>query len=193
MSVAKIVGRARIGDADVERPCRVASMKWPVTNARNDIPAPRLLTDLPVSVGGYEASPVSIRVRENKTWEVAAGDSLTLPLQIIRRAEFSGKTLSLKAFGTGFEKFKTDAKLQEDTCDIVIDTKSLKLAEGDHTVAFYGSAVAKYVYNDAALILAQAAIKKPTKEKDSKPAKPKDIVDIVVSDPVRIRVLPNRK
>lgn len=189
LTVAQIFGTAKIGDKAVQRPCRLASMKWPVTNARDDIPAPRLLADVPVSVGGQEAAPITLRASEAKVWEVTAGEKLNLPLKIIRRGEFSGKTLSLQAFGPGFEKFKQDAKLQSDTDDIEIDTKALRLPVGEHVLAFYGSAVAKYALNDAALILAKAAEKDTEAKKTTKTAKPKDIVDIVVSDPIRIRVL----
>lgn len=193
-ATAQIFGTAMIDGKKTTRPCRLASMKWPVTNARNDIPAPRLFADVPVSVGGLEAAPITIRAKEERTWEAKAGEQLTIPLNIIRRGEFSGSTIQLKAFGPGFEKVKFDAKLQEATHDAVLDLAALKIPAGEHHIAFYGRAVSKYSLNDAALILAKAAEKNTEAMKTTaKKSKPKDIVDILVSDPIHIRVLPADK
>ena len=45
MEVARLVGRAQINGATVSHPCRVASMTWPVKDATQEIPKPRLLAD----------------------------------------------------------------------------------------------------------------------------------------------------
>ena len=245
MGAAQIFATAKIGDREVRRPVRLASMKWPVVNARNDIPAPRLFADVPVSVGGAEGSPITIRAKADKVFEAKAGSKLKIPLQLVRRGEFSGANISLKAFGSGFEKCAFDAPLKSDSHDAELDLAALRVPEGEHTIAFYGRAVAKYKYNEAALILAEAAKNKaasdaqkmaakakklgdaakaaPAAEKAkadeaakaaaaeqkaaekasataasrfkaaSSRSRPKDIVDIFVSEPIRIRVLPADK
>ncbi len=177
LGTAKLFGRATLNGEEVRRPCELASMRWPVKNHTSDIPAPRLFTDLPVSVGGSELAPITIRAAEKKIWEVKVGGKLTIPLRLIRRGEFSGSVIQLKAFGVGFEKCSVEAGLKTDKHDAVLDLAVMKLPAGKHTIAFYGRAVSKYA--------------PPTQS--GKPAKKKDIVDIVVSEPITIRVLPSAK
>ena len=245
MGTATIFATAKIGDQEVRRPVRLASMKWPVVNARNDIPAPRLFADVPVSVGAAEGAPITIRAKEDKVFEAKAGTKMKIPLQLVRRGDFSGANISLKAFGSGFEKCAFDAPLSKDAHDAELDLAALRIPAGEHTIAFYGRAVAKYKYNEAALILAEAtknkaeaeakkmaakakklaaaakaapAEKKTAADEAAKKAvaeqkaaekasataasrfkaassrsRSKDIVDIFVSEPIRIRVLPADK
>ncbi len=70
-----------------------------------------------------------------------------------------------------------EAGLKTDKHDAVLDLAAMKLPTGEHTIAFYGRAVSKYAA--------------PTKS--GKSGKKKDIVDIVVSEPITIRVLPAAK
>ncbi len=168
---ASFVGRATIDGQTVTRPCRLASMEWPVTNAWSEIPSPRLLTDVPVSVCGTERAPITIAAAENKRWDVTVGEKLTLPLAVTRRCDFSGATIQLKAYGNGFENTPAfDLPLTDEASTVTLDLAALKTPPGDYVVAFYGKAVAQYRSNPE--------------------ADPKDIVDIVVSTPISIRVQP---
>ncbi len=243
LSSATFVGRAQINGQTVSRPCRLASMAWPVPNAWSEIPAPRLLADIPVSVGGAEVAPITIAARDDKVWEVTEGQKLTIPLIHMRRSEFSGATIGLKTFGAGFDRAASfDAPLTADSSEAVLDLAKLKTPPGDYLIAFYGSAVAKHRHNvdaiaaaekahqdaqaEAAKIAAelkqlsdqaaaatgqakadaqkavqaatekqkafqvavQAAAKQVKTATDQ--AKPKDIVDIIVSKPISVRVKP---
>lgn len=170
-SNATFFGRATIGGNAVTRPCRLASMQWPVPDASQEIPSPRLLADVPVSVNGVEFAPITIAPAEDKRWEVAAGEKLTIPLTHTSRSEFSGDTISLRTYGAGFERVPAfDASLTAKSSSVTLDLAALHTPPGDYVIAFYGSAVAKY--------------------RSNQDAEPADIVDIVVSTPVRIRVLP---
>ena len=246
LTSASFFGKATIDGKEVIRPCRLASMAWPVPNAWSEIPSPRLLADVPVSVSGSEFAPLTIASTENRIWEVTEGEKLTLPLIHSRRCDFSGANISLSTFGDGFEKVPSfDASLTAETSQAVLDLATLKTPPGDYTIAFYGSAVAKYRYNveaetaaEEALSLAKQAaealaaeVKTLTETANSAPveqqaeaekaaqdavakqkaadaavaeaekilktataaAQPKDIVDIVVSTPVSIRVKPAEK
>ncbi|APZ92396.1 PPC domain-containing protein [Fuerstiella marisgermanici] len=258
LSFAEFTASATIDGAEVTRHGHLAAHRWPVTNARSEIPAPRLMASFPVSVGGSEATPITIAAAEDKVWEVTAGEKLTIPLVQTRRCEFSGPKMKLKTYGHGFDAAAAfDVPLTADTSDAVLDTAALKTAPGEYTIAFYGSAVAKYAYNlpavqaaevaaeaakqkaaeikaetkaaaDAVALLADAATQ--TEDEEAATARsaeveaakthltelearqkaadkevvatearlkqaqsrsnPKDIVDIVVSKPVRIRVTP---
>lgn len=231
LTTARFTGKAVINEAEVVRKCHVASMKWPVTNARNEIPAPRLLASLPVSVGGAEQSGLSIHNAENKTLEAVEGETLNVPLKLTRRGEYSGKILSASTFGYGFEKnAKFDIDISKETAEAKLDLAKLKVKPGDYTIAFYGGAVQKYQDNLDAVDSAKQAIalkeaelkslealtaeatdaasaeetskveaKKKTLQNEltaaqkrltaaERRSKPKDIVDIYVSSPIRIRV-----
>ncbi|MBD3673155.1 MAG: serine protease [Planctomycetaceae bacterium] len=242
-SSVSFTGRATIDGKVVTRPCRMASMQWPVPNAWSEIPSPRLLADVPVSVCGSELAPLSITPAEDKIWEASAGEKLSIPLALTRRIEFSGKSISLKTFGTGFEKTPAfDASLSEDTSEAVLDLAALKTPPGDYVIAFYGSAVAKYRDNPEAVTIAKLALdraKQNVMELEAKAesldkatasvpdekaleskqaaqdvaeqlksakaavtaaeqrlkaatsrAQPKDIVDIISSTPIKVRIKP---
>jgi hypothetical protein len=243
MSLAKMIGSATIDGKAVTRPCRLASMEWPVKDAKQEIPEPRLVANVPVSVTTSEKAPLSIVAKEEKVWEAIEGEKLTIPLKPIWREEFSGTSVKLKTYGDGFTKVPDfEIPLKKTEHDVVIDLAALKAKPGDYTIAFYGGAVAKYRYNPAAVAAAEAEAKKaeeqvavvaaeakklgaaaanaPTdqktasanaakiaaeKQKQAEAAKvaaekkmktvtaaaaPKDIVDIVVSEPIRISVKP---
>jgi multidrug efflux pump subunit AcrA (membrane-fusion protein) len=175
---------------------------------------------------------------------VEEGGSLTIPLQQSIRSEFSGANISLKTFGSGgfSSNAAFDSSLTKEASEAVLDLTKLKVQPGEHTVAFYGSAVAKYRYNPQAVEVAQAALDLAKQELEkateqaatltesaatasadeqaalkqraaeaaqqkaqaeaavkaaekslqqaTKAAAPKDIVDIVVSEPFTVRVTP---
>ncbi len=243
---AQFFGRAQIDGTTVTRPCRLASMAWPIPEAWNEIPSPRLLDDVPVSVSGFDFAPISLIPSSNEVYEATAGQKLTIPFHERRRSEFSGATMSLKALGAGFENVPAfDVSLTEDTFSAVLDLAALKTPPGDYVVAFYGSAVAKYRNQLEELTAAEEAHRKAEQEqtalaaaaqklveeakavpaegkaaadqaaeaalarekaamaalavaaerlkKATEIAKPNDLVDIVVSEPIAIRVKPAEK
>jgi hypothetical protein len=243
---AKIFGRAQIEGKTVSRPCRLASMAWPVPDASQEIPNPRLLADVPVSVSESEKAPVTIAPAERKVWEAKAGETLKVPLKVVWRSEFTGASIKLNAMGPGFEGVKEiDVPMKASASEVVLDLAALKLPPGEYSLALIGSAVAKYRENPEAVKSAEeeekkaeqeafalaAAAKKLEEEAKAAPADkktdaenaakamvkkqktaeavkvaavnrmksasamaaPKDIVDIVVSEPIRIRVTPKGK
>ena len=246
MSLPDFYGEATIAGQTVKRKCHWASMRWPVPNAWSEIPSPRLINQLVVSVTGSEYAPLSLVANEEKIWEVTEGSQITIPLVHTRRLDFSGDKISLKTLGNAFAgNAAFDASLTADATDVVLDLAKIKAPPGDYTVAFYGSAVAKYGYNPNAVSelnsqlenarnqlskwnlelerlerLSKTATDESKKQvqkdlvsvaeqvKSQKAkvqllekqlsvatslAKPKDIVDIVVSKPIKVRVQPAKK
>lgn len=238
-------GRATINGEAVTRPCRLASFAWPIPDSWGEIPRPRLMADVPVSVSGLEFAPITISPpKEMQT--VTAGEKLTIPLLHTRRSEFSGAVLQLRTMGAGFDRTpQFDVTLTADQSQAVLDTAALKTPPGDYLIAFYGSAVAKYRHRPELIALAEVAHKKAMQElteieaelkklteaaaaaatdakseadkavvaatekqksataavaaateqvkKATANAQPRDIVDIVVSEPIAIRVNPAEK
>lgn len=167
-------GKSQVNGVAVRRPVQMAAMAWPIVDSWGEIPSPRLVTGLPISVTGAEFAPISIAAKEKKVWEATVGQKLTIPLQHTRRSEFSGSVLQLKTSGAGFEQVpRFDVSLAADSSEVTLDLAALKAQPGDYLIAFYGSAVAKYQGYDP------SAKEKPT---------PKDTVDIVVSEPIAICV-----
>jgi hypothetical protein len=174
LASAAIFGVAQIDGAAVKRPCRLASMAWPIPDASQEIPFPRLLADVAVSVSGIDRTPLTIAPASRSIIEATVGEKITIPLNLTRRTEFSGATLNLRAIGAGFEGVPAfDVSLTADSAQAVLDLAALKTPPGDYWLAFHGGAVAKYRHP-------------PEGDK----AQPRDIVDIVVTEPIAIRVKP---
>ena len=245
LGFAKLFGRAQVSGAPVERPVHLASQAWPVRDASGEVPKPRLMADVPVSVTDAEPAPVSVAGREPKIWEAKADAKLTIPLKLTWRREISGQ-LRLRAYGNGFTGLKPlEIQPKTETADLVLDLATLKPAPGEHTLALYSGYVTKYRHNPGAVLLAEAAQKQAEQEaatataeakklaeavntvpaekraaaelasksadeklKAAEAAKtaavnrvkavtaeaaPKDIADILVSEPIRVRVLPAEK
>jgi len=241
LTSATLTGRAMIGETEVRRAGFLASMAWPVRDAWHEIPSPRLMADIPVSVSGQDVAPLTLRTPTQDMLTVVAGEKLVVPLVLTRRSEFSGATMQLNAMGAGFERVpQFSLSLTSDTASATLDTAALKVAPGDYRIAFYGGAVAKYRHRPEDVAAAQQAVqqaeqnlqeadalvKKLTEEakgaaaenksqaemalqaamdrhkaagaeltgakerlkKATDVAAPRDIVDIVVSEPIAIRV-----
>jgi hypothetical protein len=154
---ARISGRATIDGNPVTRPCQLASMAWPIPDSWGEIPSPRLLADVPVSVSGVDQAPITIAPSGGKTYEVTAGEKLTVPYALTRRSEFQGASTQLRAIGAGLESVPAlEINLAGDRAEAVIDTAALKTPPGDYVLAFQGSAVAMYRHHPEAILLAEA-------------------------------------
>lgn len=243
---ASLVGRATVAGVTVTRPCHVASMAFPIPDAWGEIPSPRLVADLAVSVSGIDQAPLTLSPTSKEMLTVVAGEKLTIPFTHTRRSEFSGATLNLRTMGVGFEQAPAfDVSLTADSSQAVLDTAALKVPPGDYLIAFYGGAVAKYRHQPEAVPVAEEARRKAEQELQAietevkalteaakaaaaekkteaeqavatvtakqkaaaaalaaaterlkaatASANPTDIVDIVVSEPIAIRVNPAEK
>ncbi|WP_406696225.1 PPC domain-containing protein [Singulisphaera sp. Ch08] len=164
-SGAKIFGRAQLDGKTVTRPGRLASMVWPVKDASQEIPNPRLVADVPVSVSGSEGAPITIAPAESKVWEAKAGDKLTIPLKVTWRSEFTGASIKLSPMGADFKGVKAiDIPLKAAGSEVVLDLAALQTPPGEYALVLYGSAVAKYRYNPEAVKRAEEEQKKAEQE-----------------------------
>lgn len=160
-SLAKLNGKATIKGSSVMRPVRVASMEWPVRDAKGEIPAPRLMADIPVSVTDSEKAPLTVAASESKVWEAKVGETLKIPLKLAWRNDFNGTSIKVKAYGEGFTGIKEfDIPIKAATHELVLDLAALKVAPGDYTFALQSLGICKYSYNPAAVPLAEAEKKK---------------------------------
>jgi len=161
---AKFVGRATIEGKPVTRPCRLASMAWPIPDSWGEIPSPRLLADVPVSVSGEDLAPLTLTAKAS-VLEAKAGEKVTIPLVHKQRSEFSGDKIQMRAIGAGFERApEFDLPIKADHSQAVLDLAALKVPPGEYLVSFLGGAVVKYRHQPERVTTAEAAAKKITME-----------------------------
>lgn len=237
---AVFTGKAVVAGKPVTRPCALASVAWPIPDSWGEIPSPRLLMDVPVSVSALEMAPL-VMAPKAPVIEARVGEKITVPLAIRKTSEFSGDKIHMRPAGAGFDRAPGfDVSLKADEAQAVFDLAALKVPPGVHTVSFLGGAVVKYRHRPDKVAVAEAAAKKmqvevqvleaevkkaageaqaaPAAKKDqmtrvvaaatakmkaassalntsrdqlkraTDAAQPRDIADIVVSEPVTIRV-----
>lgn len=154
------MGRATIGNKAVTRPCRLASMAWPIPDSWRDIPSPRLLADVPVSVSGVKLAPLTI-VAKSPRVEAKVGEKLTIPIVLKKTSDFSGNKIQMKVIGAGFERApRFDLSLTGNSAEMVLDLKKLKTPPGEYLVSIIGGGVVKYCHQPKLLASTEAASKK---------------------------------
>jgi hypothetical protein len=184
LSNARIFGRARIGDAEATRPCRLASVVWPIDYAPNDFPRSRLVADVPVSVTDFEQATASIAAADNKVWEATVGDTVKIPLRITWREEFNGASITLKPYGSVFAGVKPiDLPIKAKTAEAVVDLAAMKTPPGDYVLAFNGISVVKHRANPDIVKQAEAAQKKASQDVAALTAAAKDLAEKAAKAP----------
>ncbi len=244
-SNAKFVGTSKIDGKVIARPCRMASVAWPIPDSWGEIPSPRLLADVPVSVSGKDLAPLTLAPKV-PVLEAKVGDKITIPLVHKSRGEFSGDKIQMRTIGAGFDGAPGfDLPVKAESSQAVLDLATLKVPPGEYMISFLGGAVAKYRHRPELVALAEAASRKKvlevqeleaevkkvsTEAKVAPPAKkdqmvkamaavnakmkaatqslnmtkdelkkateaalPRDIADIVVCEPILIRIKPAEK
>lgn len=242
---AKFYGISQIEGKLVARPCHLASVAWPIPDSWGEIPSPRLLKDVPVSVSGSDLAPLTLKPKV-PVLDVKVGEKVTIPLLHTSRGDFSGDKIQMKAIGAGFENAPSfDLTVKADSSQAVLDLGALKVPPGEYLVSFLGGGVAKYRHRPDLVSVAEAASRKKVLEiqeleaevkkvsieaKTAPPAKkdqmvkamalvnakmkaatkeldvtkeqlkkvteasqPRDIADIVVCEPILIRIKPQEK
>ena len=156
----RVVGRAKAGDAMREHEARAGGVVWNVPDYNIEAVRARLARDSFLGVCGVESAPLTIRPGEAKVWEVAAGEKLRVPLEIIRRADFNG-ALSLKAAGaSGLDGVKElEVPAGATNALLELDLAQAKLAPGAHTLHLSTQTAGKYRNNPEGAQAAEAAAK----------------------------------
>ena len=150
----RIVGKAKIGDADIVRTARVATLRF---NADNES-LPRIVRafhELPLAVTA-DAAPLTVAPTETKTWETARGGKVSIPLSVVHRPGAKGD-VALTAAGLPGELKVPEIKLAETasaaTVEIDLDPK---LSAGTYQILLRGSTKMAYARNLQAAELAKS-------------------------------------
>jgi hypothetical protein len=156
----KIMGRARLGDVEIAREARAASMIFPVSDTDNERAESRLTCEFTLALCDKESAPISITAAENKTWDAPVGSKLKLPLRLVRRGDFNA-ALKLKPIGVSaleaLKEFEVDGKATN--ASFQLDLATLKLAPGAYTFTLHGTTTGKYRANPDGAARADAAVR----------------------------------
>lgn len=170
-----IVGRAQVAEAEVARPCRIASVAWPIRDHSAELPQPRLVSAAMLTASTAEPFPLALRGPAAGPIEAAAGSIVTIPITLVRRGKLLGTVTQLRMFGQGFDKAAAvDVPLSADSHNVPIDLGKLAIEPGRHTIVLYGAATVAY---------------QPPPVGDT-PAAAVDIAEIIVSEPIQLDVKP---
>jgi len=180
---AAFVGRATVAGQAVTRPCRLATVAWPVPDSWGEIPSPRLLADVPVSVSGIDRAPLTIAAA-SPVLDAVAGAKLTVSLIHRRTSEFSGDKIQVRAVGAGFDKAPIfDLPIQADKSEVVLDLKALNVPPGEYRVAFVGGGVVKYRHQPEVVAKVEATSQKMLLDVKALEAEVKRVADDAQSAP----------
>ena len=142
------------------RPCRLASFSWPIPDSWGEIPSPRLLADVPVSVSGLDLAPLTIAAKSS-VFEAKVGEKLTIPVIHKRNSDFSGDKIQMKMIGAGFEKAPGfDLPINAAGSEVILDLKTLNVPPGEYGVSFLGGGVVKYRHRPELVASVEATSKK---------------------------------
>ena len=160
----RIVGKAKIGEAEVAHEARGATVNWTVTDYNNEAIQSRLSQNFVLAVSGVETAPISIEASESKLWETAEAGKLKIPLKLTRRADFNAN-LKLKALGIGsldkLKEIEVDGKATNATVEI--DLAEHKIPAGNHSFYLQAQTPGKYRNNPEAAKAAEDALKQVEK------------------------------
>ena len=156
----RVVGKAKVGDADVVRTARVAALRWNADN-QNQARVVRELHDLPLAVTA-EAAPVTVAPNETKIWETARGGKVSIPLAVVHRPGAKGE-MALTAPGLPGELKVPEIKVAEaattSSAEIDLDPK---LPAGTYQIVLRGATKMAYARNPQAADLAKADFERIT-------------------------------
>ncbi len=157
---ATFVGRAKIDNQDVVRPCRFASVAWPIPDSWGEIPSPRLMADVPVSVGGIERAPLTITAK-TPTVIAKVGEKITIPLVHSRTSDLSGDKIQMRIVGGSFDRAPGfELPTMADNSQVVLDLKALNVQPGDYRVSVLGGGVVKYRHQPEMVATIEATTQK---------------------------------
>lgn len=160
----KIVGKAKIGDSDVARDARGATLNWGVNDYNTEAIQSRLTRDFILAVSVVESAPISIEPSESKLWEASETGKLKIPLKLTRRGDFNA-SLKLKVVGVSaldnLKEIEVDRKATNATVDI--DLAEHKILPGPHSFYLQTQTSGKYRNNPEAAKAAEEALKRAEK------------------------------
>lgn len=156
----RIVGRATIGERQILRDARFASLVWGHIFADSIRVRSRLTERVPLSVNGFEEAPVIIETAEEKLWSVEVGSKLQIPVKLIDNGSRSGSITiephGLRGMLRSPPTINIAEKESEGTLEINFTRNgNFEVEPGRYQFALLGTGVTKYRRNERAVELAK--------------------------------------
>jgi hypothetical protein len=147
----RIIGTTRVGDRELIRTARFASLVWGHIFADSIRVRSRLTQHVPLSVNGFEDAPVVIDLGENKEWTVEVGQKLNLPIKVTNHARKG--TLTVEPFELfGMLRSPPTVNVAEDATEATLTINfapngNFLVKPGRYQFALLGTGIAKYRQN----------------------------------------------
>ena len=156
----RIVGKAKVGEAEIVREARAAVVSWNVPDFNNEAVTARLAQEFALAVCGVETAPISVEAAEDKVWEAAAGAKLEIPLKITRRGGYD-EAFKLKAYDApAIETLKEiDVEAKGAAATASIDLAAVKIPAGNYTIHFRAQTKGKFRDKETPITVISAPIR----------------------------------
>lgn len=164
----RIVGRAKVGDRELVREARFASLVWGHIFADSIRVRSRLTQRVPLGVVGDENAPVIFQPAEQKEWTVEIGKKLDIPVKVTDDGTRVG-ALTVEPHGLfGLHRGVPNVNIAQDASEGTLSINFTKngnfdLAPGRYQFVLHGTGVTKYRRNVAAIARAEAEVARITK------------------------------
>jgi hypothetical protein len=153
----KIVGKAKIGEREVVREARYATVVWGTQNRQQDPPDFKLTRTMQLGVVDKDIEPAYVQIGEDKVWETSLGGNLEIPITMTRRGEFK-ENVKLVADGLPNEIKPKEVNLGGDATsgkfELALNQQNIK--PGTYTFYMRGETKRKYVRNPDAVAAIEA-------------------------------------
>lgn len=156
----RIVGRAKIGDQELVRNARFATLVWGHIFSDSIRVRSRLAQRVPLSVNEHETAPVVMEVAEDREWSVEVGQKLDLPIRVTNHSRKG--TLTVEPHGLfGMLRSPPTVNIGEDATEATLSISfapngNFQVKPGRYQFALLGTGIAQYRRNLPASVRASA-------------------------------------
>lgn len=167
----RIVGRAKVGDRELAREARFASLVWGHIFADSIRVRSRLTQRVPLGVNGEEKAPVILAPAEDKEWTVEVGKVLEIPIRVVDVGARTGN-LTVEPFELfGLLRSPPTVNIAEKATEGALKinfkpTGNFKVEPGRYQFPLHGTGVAKYRHNYPANVRTGADLRRIEKLAD---------------------------
>jgi hypothetical protein len=157
MANFRVLGKAKLGEAEVTRVARSGSVVWGTSNRLQNPPNFRLAHDLTMAVIGQEVAPAYAEAGENKVWETSRGGKLEIPVTVKRRRNFKGD-LTLAAKGLPGELKVANVVIKGDKTEgkLIFNVTNKSAKPGVYTFFLRADTKSKLIRDESAVAAAEA-------------------------------------
>jgi hypothetical protein len=176
----RIIGRAKSGGTELMRQAKGGCLIWDVGDYNAESVRSRLSADFDLAVSGDELAPLTVEPAEDKTWEIAAGGKVSLPLKMLSRAEITSNT-KLRLAGLPALDSMNDLEVNTKTNEVnlELDLSKQRIPAGVHRAHILARTTVKY----------RRPALHPAADKDKKPEFEERTV-VVYSKPLTLKINP---